>query len=75
MIRNKKKFIESYSRYISSKDSISSNQTFLYTTNLSWTKFENCIDIEHSKLKNIFFVHKSSKNLKCYQLESIKAFY
>jgi len=64
MIRNKKKFIDSYSRYISSKDSISSDQTFLYTTNLSWTKFENCIDIEDSKLKNIFFVHKSSKKYK-----------
>ena len=75
MIRNKKKFIDSYTRYISSKDSISSNQTFLYTTNLSWTKFENCIDIEDSKLKNIFLFTNLQKNIKCYQLESIEAFY
>ncbi len=75
MIRNKKKFIDSYSRYISSKDSISSGQTFLYTTNLSWTKFENCIDIKHSKLKNIFFVNKSSKKFKILSIGKHKSFF
>ena len=56
MIRNKKKFIDSYNRYISSKDFISSKQSFLYTTNLTWNKFDSCIDIKNPKLKNIYFV-------------------
>ena len=74
MLRNKKKFIDSYSRYISSKDFISSNQTFLYTTSLSWDKFESCIDIEHPKLKNIFFVNKLSKKFKMLSAGKHKSF-
>ena len=74
MIRNKKKFIDSYNRYISSKDFISSKQSFLYTTNLSWNKFESCIDIENPKLKNIFFVNKSSKKFKMLSIGKHKSF-
>ena len=74
MIRNKKKFIDSYSRYISSKDFISSNRTFSYTTSLSWDKFESCIDIEHPKLKNIFFVNKLSKKFKMLSAGKHKSF-
>ena len=74
MIRNKKKFIDSYSKYLLTKDFKSSEHTFLYTTNFSWDKFQNCIDYEHPKLKNIFFVNKFTQKFKMLSIGKHKSF-
>ena len=72
MIRDKNKFIETYSKLCLSEKDILPGAILSFTTDYISTEFESILDVNDSRLDNISFLSKESEKFKLLSIGKIK---